>query len=64
MLQIEYKNFRADLTYSAHTKTYFGEVEDTEPLIVFQATNRQHALQIIHHAVDMYLQSLLSPALL
>ncbi len=53
---IEYKDFHIDLTYSAQTKSYFGEIEYKDLLISFQATNRQNAVKIMHHVVDTYLQ--------
>lgn len=56
-MQINYKGYSVDLVYSASTKSYFGEIEVAGELIVLQATQRQHAMQIMHYVVDVYLHS-------
>lgn len=55
---IQYKDWQASLIYCAKTKTYYGEVLELENGLVFQATNRQHAIEIMHWLVDEHLAKL------
>lgn len=55
---LRYKNFSANLMYSAATKSYFGEFEH-EHIISFQATNREQAIQIMRFVVDDYFLQIL-----
>lgn len=53
---LEYKNFKAQLTYCGKTKCYHGEILGIDHCITFQATNRSQAILVMQTAVDQYLR--------
>lgn len=49
---LEYKNFVAEVAYSAITKCYYGEIVAGDRLYTFQASTRQEILDAIKQVVD------------
>lgn len=52
---LEYRQFRAQVNFSASTKSYYGEVLVGENLIAFQAAKRHEIAAAMHQAVDQFL---------
>ncbi len=55
-MQLNYKNFRSELTYCGKTKGYYGELVLHDEVVILQASNRQHAMQLMQLLVDQFLQ--------
>ncbi len=52
---IEYKQFRAQVNFSANTRSYYGEIIGVTATVVFLATDRSAIETAMHQAVDQFL---------
>ena len=54
--EIEYKNFKGTVEFSAEDNLFFGKVIGLRPLISYQGENLQNLIHDFHGAVDGYLE--------
>ena len=55
MTRIEYKDYWANIEYSAHDKVLYGKIEGIEDLVTFESESAADIEKEFHSAVDDYL---------
>lgn len=51
---IQHQHIYAEITYSADTKSYYGELLDLDQTICFMASNKQSAILLMQHLAERY----------
>lgn len=54
---LQYKNLYAHVRYSPITRTYYGEININDRVIVFQTSSKDDLSAAMRTAVDEYLKS-------